>query len=279
MNDLDSLSIAQEALPRVLFVDDEERILRTMKALFRTKYEVLTTTDGYIALEYMKQNHIHVVVSDQRMPRLTGVEFLRHAKVISPNTLRMLLTGYSDLAAIVGSINDGEVFRFIHKPWDNDDIRKTIQDAVEVALKLEASERPGARLLPDENLPSMEDNILIVSPFRPLNEEVTKLAAGRCPTLRAKSLREVLTILQISPVGVIVAELYPGHGDITLFLKLLKQLHPQIVTVLVSPTMDAELAISLINQAQVFRLLVPPITTELLRTAIGLAVHHYLTFN
>ena len=88
--------------PRVLFLDDDERILKTLKALFRSRYDVLTTTEGQIALEYMKQGHVHVVVSDQRMPGMTGVEFLRKAKEISPNTIRILLTGYSDLTAIVG---------------------------------------------------------------------------------------------------------------------------------------------------------------------------------
>jgi len=109
--------------PCVLFLDDEERILRTLRTLFASKYDVITTTNGHVAIEHLKQRHVHLAVSDQRMPEITGIEFLRKAKQISPNTMRILLTAYSDLHAIVDSINDGEVFRFINKPWDNEGIQ------------------------------------------------------------------------------------------------------------------------------------------------------------
>ena len=86
---------------------------------------MFTAENGALALEFVKRFGIHVVVSDQRMPSMTGVELLRQVKELSPNSVRMLLTGYSDLAAIVGSINEGEVFRFVKKPWDNAEMQKT----------------------------------------------------------------------------------------------------------------------------------------------------------
>ncbi|HEX6828487.1 MAG TPA: protein kinase, partial [Burkholderiales bacterium] len=97
------------AKPRILFVDDEERILTALNSLFRSGYHVFTATSGGQALEFVRRFPMHVVVSDQRMPGMTGVELLQQVKVLSPGTVRMLLTGYSDLAAIVGSINEGEV--------------------------------------------------------------------------------------------------------------------------------------------------------------------------
>ena len=84
------------------------------------------------ALERLKARRFQVLVSDQRMPQMTGVELLREVKEISPNSVRMLLTGYSDLAAIVGSINEGEVYRFVKKPWDNAEMQKTVADAVAI---------------------------------------------------------------------------------------------------------------------------------------------------
>ncbi|MGL4233373.1 MAG: response regulator, partial [Casimicrobium sp.] len=103
---------------KVLFVDDEERIVNLLKIMFRTTYDVYTATSGQQALQIVAANPIQVIVSDQRMPEMLGIDLLSKVRELSPNTMRILLTGYSDLAAIVGSVNDGEVFRFISKPWD-----------------------------------------------------------------------------------------------------------------------------------------------------------------
>src|SRR5688572_27562186 len=97
-------------MARVLFVDDEPRILTTMRMLFRKNYEVFTAEGGQKALELLKSQPVDVIVSDQRMPGMTGIEMLRQARELNPNAMRILLTGYSDLNAIIGSINEGEIF-------------------------------------------------------------------------------------------------------------------------------------------------------------------------
>jgi DNA-binding NtrC family response regulator len=275
MTDSVRLSISRDPLPRLLLVDDEERILKSLRSLFRREYEVWTTTDGYMAIEYLKQNTVDVMICDQRMPGMTGVQVLKQARVVAPDTVRILLTGYSDLAAIVGSINDGEVFRFINKPWDNAELARKVRDAVAISRALRAVAPARLSVVPESAPPPMEEAVLVVTPFRPLVDEVKGILGGHCDLRRATYLREVLHILSIVPVGVIVAESHPKHEDVTLFLKLLKQRYPEIVTVLVTPTTDAELAISLINQAQVFRLLSPPITTQAIRTAVIAAMNHY----
>ncbi|MGH8764716.1 MAG: protein kinase domain-containing protein, partial [Burkholderiales bacterium] len=97
--------------PSVLFVDDEARVLNALSHLFHGSYHVETASSGAEALDKLRKRKFHTVVSDQRMPEMTGAELLKEAKDISPGCVRLLLTGYSDLAAIVGSVNDGEVFR------------------------------------------------------------------------------------------------------------------------------------------------------------------------
>src|SRR5437899_375939 len=119
--------------PRVLFVDDEPRILISLRALFRNDYEVFTADNGTTALSILRERDIDVIVSDQRMPGVTGVDLLREARKVRSRAIRMLLTGYSDLSAIVGSVNDGEVFRFINKPWSNADLRATLHAAVQAS--------------------------------------------------------------------------------------------------------------------------------------------------
>jgi CheY-like chemotaxis protein len=128
--------------PSILFVDDEERVLNALRMLFHQTYDVTVATGGEEALQLAKSRPFHVIVSDQRMPGMLGVELLRELKVVAPNSVRMLLTGYSDLAAIVGSVNDGEVFRFVSKPWNQDDLQATIGEAVTIAIALEASPPP-----------------------------------------------------------------------------------------------------------------------------------------
>lgn len=107
---------------KILFVDDEERVVNLLKMMFRSTHEVFTATSGKAALEIIETHSIQVIVSDQRMPGMLGTELLSTVRKVSPNTMRILLTGYSDLAAIVGSVNDGEIFRFVNKPWNNEEI-------------------------------------------------------------------------------------------------------------------------------------------------------------
>ena len=119
-------------LLRVLFVDDEARIVRALKALFRD-VEVYSTSDPREAPALAKQHDIDVIVCDQRMPEMLGVEVLREIKHGQPRAMRVLLTGYSDLKSVLGSVNDGEVYRFVNKPWVNNDLRQLVLDAGRIA--------------------------------------------------------------------------------------------------------------------------------------------------
>ena len=121
---------------KVLLVDDEERILRTLGMLLKMQYQVFTTTDGHEALRILEREKIHLVISDQRMPVITGTQLLRQAKKISPNTMRILLTGYADVDAAMDAVNEGEIFRYINKPWGPKELRDTIAEAVGIAQKL-----------------------------------------------------------------------------------------------------------------------------------------------
>ena len=118
---------------KVLFVDDEKRVLNSMRGLFRRHYELFLTTDGAEAVELVKRHDIDVIVADQRMPGLSGVEVLGRVREASPRTVRILLTGYADPEAIEGSINVGEVFRFLSKPCQPKLLRETVKLAIDAA--------------------------------------------------------------------------------------------------------------------------------------------------
>ena len=121
------------AKPRLLFVDDEQRVLNSMRIMFRRKFDLYLASHGAEALDIVKENDIDVIIADHRMPKMTGVEVLTAVRTLSPRTVRILLTGYADLDAVEGSINDSEVFRFLTKPCAPEQLRSTIEHAATVA--------------------------------------------------------------------------------------------------------------------------------------------------
>jgi response regulator RpfG family c-di-GMP phosphodiesterase len=127
--------------PKVLFVDDEKRVLNSMRALFRRDYELHLTTDGAEAIRIAEQESVDVIIADQRMPGLSGVEVLGEVRRRAPSAVRILLTGYADLDAIEGSINIGEVFRFLSKPCPPQELRETLAEAVQAARQSGAAVR------------------------------------------------------------------------------------------------------------------------------------------
>jgi diguanylate cyclase (GGDEF)-like protein/PAS domain S-box-containing protein len=114
----------------LLLVDDEPNVLASLKRLLRRDgYQILTADGGVRGLELLAKNPVDIIVSDQRMPGMTGVEFLRQAKALYPKTIRIVLSGYTELKSVTDAINEGAVYRFLTKPWDDDQLRAFIEDA------------------------------------------------------------------------------------------------------------------------------------------------------
>jgi len=117
--------------PRILIVDDEEAILETMSFTFMDLYEVFTSTDAREALRILdEKSPIACVITDQRMPGMTGVEFLAEASERHPETVRIMLTGFADAEATIQAINDGHVYAYVNKPWEPDELKQTVKRAV-----------------------------------------------------------------------------------------------------------------------------------------------------
>jgi CheY-like chemotaxis protein len=118
--------------PRILVVDDEEAILETMAFTFQDDYEVYTAKDAQDALDLLDQKQpVAAVLTDQRMPNMSGVEFVTEVCKRYPQTVRMVLTGFSDMDAIIKAINDGHVYAYITKPWEPDQLKQLMKQAVE----------------------------------------------------------------------------------------------------------------------------------------------------
>ncbi len=120
------------SLPRILVVDDEEAILETMAFTFESEYEVLTALDARKALTLLDDRApVAAVITDQRMPEMTGVEFLARVCRRHPSTTRIILTGFADMDAIVQAINEGHVYAYVAKPWEPEELKQVVRRAVE----------------------------------------------------------------------------------------------------------------------------------------------------
>ena len=118
----------------ILFVDDEVSITKALQRLFRKEgYHILTASSGQEGLELLKkvEEPVSLIVSDQRMPHMTGLQFLEKAKGVFPDAIRFLLTGYSDMNAIVDAVNKGEIHRYLTKPWNDDDLLIQVRQSLE----------------------------------------------------------------------------------------------------------------------------------------------------
>ena len=119
----------------VLYVDDEENNLFSFKATFRIKYQVHTAISGPEAMKILEAKPVHIIITDQRMPEMTGVEFLEKVLEIYPDPMRILLTGYADMGAVVDAVNKGKIFHYLAKPWNEEELDITINRAYEKYLE------------------------------------------------------------------------------------------------------------------------------------------------
>jgi serine/threonine-protein kinase len=269
---------AEETRARILFVDDEPRILIALKALFRRDYDVVTAASGEAALEILRQGDVDVVVSDQRMPEMTGVEVLRKAKDLRPRAIRVLLTGYSDLSAILAAINDGEIFRFINKPWSNVDLRSTIAAAVKASAVdyVKEAEAPDEDLTARVHVPGVDDvGTLILDDDEATRNTLQRVLGRERTVYTASNLDEGLDLLERHKIGVIVTEIAVGGEVVTDLLGALRQHHPSLVAIVLTGQSDAEQSIDLINRGQIYRFLSKPVSEGLLRGSVNLAMRRF----
>jgi DNA-binding NtrC family response regulator len=257
---------------RILFVDDEERILRSLAMQFRRHYEVLTESDPLRALQRLREEHIHVLVSDQRMPQMSGAQLLAEAREIAPNTLRILLTGYSDLDAAVDALNNGGIFRYLTKPWDPQEMAFTLRQAAELAVRQvqslqsvtsEKFSAPLSVLLLDDE----PDTLGVVGEF---------CVAGGHRLLRARNLAEAMLQLNNESVDILVSDLKLAGDDTAPLLKTLAQAHPRLLSLVVTPFQDTQALLRLVNEAQIFRYLPKPVRRGLFEKGLKAAAEQAL---
>ncbi|MBU2537132.1 MAG: response regulator [Proteobacteria bacterium] len=179
----------------ILCVDDEANVLKSLKRLFLDEnYEILTAKSGKEGLALLEQHQpIQVVISDYRMPEMDGVVFFKEVHDRWPETIRIVLSGYADTAAVVAAINEGQVYKFIPKPWNDDELKITIAKAVERYFLVKANI--------ELNLELQQANYELSSIAAQLEEKVEERTEELL--FQNKVLRHSQVILNTLPMGVV----------------------------------------------------------------------------
>jgi len=281
--------------------------------MFRREFDLFLTTDGASAVKLVAENQIDVIVADQRMPGMSGVEVLDQVKRISPDTSRVLLTGYADAAAVNDSINIGEVFRFLGKPCSPKVLRETLRLAVDAARpvqrasvhRIEATTALRAsthssievpnNFVRDNELPELRSVSAGESPLNAIStarrskdvgvvvytldsefaEAAIRTISNKRSTLLATSLIRAMRALEEEASGVLITDVTTEFARLQRIIGALKQCVPELVTVVVSDCRDSNNMISLINYGQVFRYEQKPVTpNRLLKDIDAAAAKH-----
>jgi len=259
--------------PTLMFVDDEQHILNAMNWLFRKNYNLIFADSGEKAVELLRNNDVDVLISDQKMPGMRGTEVLRAARDISPETIRLLLTGYSDYSAALESINDGEVFRFIQKPWNNFKLKDTIEEAVEISL---ASHIEPNEVIKEPVAPAIPPGVLIIDPEGELKQQIQADLPNNAPVHMVESISDAILILKQEVIGIMVIEHSSKTRQVVDFIKMMKQHHPQIIAIVACKNEDINDVIDLINSGQVFRFIRMPFRAAMIKMAIESGLKHHL---
>ncbi len=173
---------------KILLVDDEPAVLAALRrTLRRDGYRILTTENAAEGLATLEGETVSLVISDHRMPGMTGVEFLRTVRERSPDTTRMMLTGYADLQATMAAINDGEVFRFLAKPWEEGELRRSVREGVERYCLLQENRRLHA-LTAEQNASLRELNATLEARVA---ARTVELLAAQAMLVRSERLRAI----------------------------------------------------------------------------------------
>ncbi len=259
---------------KVLIVDDEPSIIRTLTRVLKPHFEVFSASSGEDALTIIRHNQIHVILSDQKMPVMTGVQLLSKVKLLSSSTVRILLTGYSELDDVVASVNEGEIYRYINKPWDNDNLIDVIAEAARASMQLPQT------ISAPESVEALEgdvksDTVLVVSDSVELISEVERLAGGEVRVKGYGQTKDCLKYISQEAAIIIIIEITLFSREELDFISSVKLLHPHILTVIITTAeKDSGKIIALINEGKVYRYLSKPHSLGQLRLYLSSAMQY-----
>jgi len=186
----------------VLLVDDEEKIVNSLKRLLRKEgYQLITASSGAEGLKVLEENDVHLVISDQRMPQMSGTEFFATVREQYPDAIRIILTGYTEVDSITESINKGHIYKFFLKPWNDQNLKLEIKSALEQYDLIQANKRLNERVVEqNEELKRINENLEML-----VKKRTTELEIQNQALELSRAILEELTlpIIGVSAEGLI----------------------------------------------------------------------------
>ncbi|HSP84372.1 MAG TPA: response regulator [Psychrobacter sp.] len=265
--------------PKIAFIDDEPRILRSLKMHFRQSHDVFTTTDASELMKYVSEHNVQVVISDQRMPDKQGTEVLRDIKAASPNTLRILLTGYADLNAVIDSVNEGEIYRYITKPWQNDELKQIVNKATEIAQQTQEITQNTIQGNDTQKVSGgstgSKRNILVLDDDESVYQQIKSHFKSAYSVSWASNLEQAAKLLQKKRFGVTITDSTLNKENITPIVYALKNIQPDLMVLMLTEFKDAHMVIDLINKGQVYRCLPRPTNFSIMSISLDRAFDHH----
>ena len=266
------------AKPAILFVDDEARVGRLLKMMFRGDYDVHVALGARDAIAILETTPIDVIVSDQRMPEINGVQLLTQVRTRWPDTVRLLLTGYSDLVSIIASINEGEVHRFLNKPWDQHELRDAISEAAELAESFRTTKKQIGSVwnAGEGHMFSISSKVLVIDEREEDLEQIRTCLIDDYSVRTARSVHEAIDHLANEDIGVVVSDTKIDGLAIGGLLQEILQIDPSLTSVVATSEPHSDAIIRLINSGRIFRFTMKPLSLNLFRAAVGNAMreHH-----
>ena len=265
--------------PKIAFIDDEPRILRSLKMHFRQSHDVFITTDASELMKYVSEHDVQVVISDQRMPDKQGTEVLRDIKAASPNTLRILLTGYADLNAVIDSVNEGEIYRYITKPWQNDELKQIVNKATEIAQQTQETIQNTMQGNDTQQVSGgstgSNRNILVLDDDESVYQQIKSHFKSAYTVSWASNLEQAAKLLQKKRFGVTITDSTLNKKNITPIVYALKNIQPDLMVLMLTEFKDAHMVIDLINKGQVYRCLPRPTNFSIMSISLDRAFDHH----
>ena len=273
--------------PTVLFIDDEPRILRAMQRLLRPHSKVLVAESGLEALELLSLENVDVIVCDQRMPGMTGVEVLAEARRLSPRSMRILLTGYADLDAAVNALNQGHIYRYLNKPWTNEVLIETVQEAARIAMatpRLSAAREVADEITAEQQRPAhfladtarREVAVLVLDNGNDLNTALEPLSRAGVRLHQAHNVDTAQVLLDQQAVGVALINAVAVGGATTELVNQIREQYPEVMMIVVSREADIAHLAGLINAGSIYRFLPHPLDERVVQASVKAALAKHI---
>lgn len=249
--------------PKIVFVDEDVHTLTSLATQFNATHHVYSVTTATELLDLIMSEQIHVVVCAQRMSTHTGVELLREVRRLSPASTRILLTGYADLAEIVGTLDDDDIYRYITKPWQPDELVHTVEVATRQALEFQIAQSGVYRAV----IPIAE-KLLVIDDCAETHDLLMMQFSGAYDVLSATNIDQVVALLDKHQFGVIISDIKLNGVDITPLLDTFKERMENTFTIVLTRFQEAERLVELISDGKIYRCLPKPIRASLLEMSV-----------